>query len=138
MSTIESGRIAAAPTSWGGCEVPGWGHQMAPERVLAERAGDRVAHVHLKEVDRGLCAAVRAGELAYPEAVKQGLDRPLGRGAVDVRRLVRALERHGFASWYVLEQDVKLDAEPAPGAGPAEHVRTSAGYHAGLLEGAAR
>ncbi|QRZ61479.1 TIM barrel protein [Rothia sp. ZJ932] len=29
-------RIASAPISWGVCEVPGWGHQMQPERVLAE------------------------------------------------------------------------------------------------------
>lgn len=29
-------RIAAAPISWGVCEVPGWGHQLTPERVLAE------------------------------------------------------------------------------------------------------
>lgn len=29
-------RIAAAPISWGVCEVPGWGHQLTPERVLDE------------------------------------------------------------------------------------------------------
>src|SRR5688572_19203888 len=29
-------RIAAAPISWGVCEVPGWGHQMGVERVLTE------------------------------------------------------------------------------------------------------
>lgn len=29
-------RIAAAPISWGVCEVPGWGHQLGPERVLTE------------------------------------------------------------------------------------------------------
>lgn len=29
-------RIAGAPISWGVCEVPGWGHQLAPARVLAE------------------------------------------------------------------------------------------------------
>lgn len=29
-------RIASAPISWGVCEVPGWGYQFAPERVLAE------------------------------------------------------------------------------------------------------
>jgi inosose dehydratase len=29
-------RVAAAPISWAVCEVPGWGHQMEPERVLAE------------------------------------------------------------------------------------------------------
>ena len=29
-------RVAGAPISWGVCEVPGWGHQLAPERVLDE------------------------------------------------------------------------------------------------------
>lgn len=31
-----SDRIAGAPISWGVCEVPGWGHQLPPARVLAE------------------------------------------------------------------------------------------------------
>ena len=30
------GRIAGAPISWGVCEVPGWGYQLGPDRVLAE------------------------------------------------------------------------------------------------------
>ena len=29
-------RIAGAPISWGVCEVPGWGHQLGPELVLAQ------------------------------------------------------------------------------------------------------
>lgn len=29
-------RIAGAPISWGVCEVPGWGYQLSPSRVLAE------------------------------------------------------------------------------------------------------
>jgi inosose dehydratase len=29
-------RIAGAPISWGVCEVPGWGYQLDPARVLAE------------------------------------------------------------------------------------------------------
>lgn len=34
-------RIAAAPISWGVCEVPGWGVQLSCERVLgdAQRLG---------------------------------------------------------------------------------------------------
>lgn len=32
-------RIAAAPISWGVCEVPDWGHQLQPERVLGEMNG---------------------------------------------------------------------------------------------------
>ena len=34
MSILD--RIAAAPISWGVCEVPGWGAQMPPARVLSE------------------------------------------------------------------------------------------------------
>lgn len=29
-------KIAGAPISWGVCEVPNWGYQMSPERVLTE------------------------------------------------------------------------------------------------------
>lgn len=29
-------RVAAAPISWGVCEVPGWGKQLSPEQVLRE------------------------------------------------------------------------------------------------------
>lgn len=29
-------KIAGAPISWGVCEVPGWGHQMSPDRVMQE------------------------------------------------------------------------------------------------------
>lgn len=35
MTTLTD-RIAGAPISWGVCEVPDWGHQLAPDRVLAE------------------------------------------------------------------------------------------------------
>jgi inosose dehydratase len=30
--------VASAPITWGVCEVPGWGHQMEPDRVLHEMA----------------------------------------------------------------------------------------------------
>lgn len=35
MSTM-AWKIAGAPISWGVCEVPGWGVQLTPERVLSE------------------------------------------------------------------------------------------------------
>jgi inosose dehydratase len=34
--TTSAGNIAGAPISWGVCEVPGWGYQLPPDRVLAE------------------------------------------------------------------------------------------------------
>jgi inosose dehydratase len=36
MTTPAQTRIAGAPISWGVCEVPDWGYQLTPERVLAE------------------------------------------------------------------------------------------------------
>jgi inosose dehydratase len=36
MSLSPGRRVAGAPISWGVCEVPGWGHQLAASRVLDE------------------------------------------------------------------------------------------------------
>lgn len=38
MKKDAKNRIAGAPISWGVCEVPGWGCQLTPERVLEEAA----------------------------------------------------------------------------------------------------
>jgi inosose dehydratase len=40
-------RLAGAPISWGVCEVPGWGLQLPPERVLAEMAALGLAATEL-------------------------------------------------------------------------------------------
>ena len=40
-------RIAAAPISWGVCEVPGWGLQLSPERVLTEMRQLGFTHTEL-------------------------------------------------------------------------------------------
>lgn len=38
MTSASEAKIAAAPISWGVCEVPGWGYQLNPQRVLTEMA----------------------------------------------------------------------------------------------------
>ena len=102
------------------------GHLMvggADPLALARAAADRIAHVHLKDVDAGLTALVRAGELAYTQAVRDGIFRPLGDGDAGIAGMVAALEDAGYAGWYVLEQDTVLAAEPEPGGGPVADVR---------------
>ncbi len=42
--------LAGAPISWGVCEVPGWGRQLEPERVLAEMASLGLAATELGPV----------------------------------------------------------------------------------------
>jgi inosose dehydratase len=43
-------RLAGAPISWGVCEVPGWGRQLEPERVLGEMASLGLAATELGPV----------------------------------------------------------------------------------------
>ena len=95
---------------------------------LAGRVPERIRHVHLKDVDAALAERVRAGELSYRDAVAEGLYRPLGDGDVPVADIVGALGATGYAGWYVLEQDLVLDREPAPDGGPVLTVRRSLDY----------
>jgi inosose dehydratase len=93
---------------------------------VARDAGSRVRHVHLKDVDEALAVRVRGGSVSYNVAVRAGLFRPLGEGAARVEDVLGELRRAGYAGWYVLEQDVMLEREPAPG--PPEWVRRSAAF----------
>jgi len=114
------------------------GHLMVggADPVAVARAGaSRIAHVHVKDVDAGLAAKVAAGELPYSDAVRAGMYRPLGDGDVQMGAIVELLERAGYDGWYVLEQDVMLDADPPAGGGPLADVRRSAERMRELLDG---
>jgi inosose dehydratase len=95
---------------------------------IAGLAGDRVTHVHLKDVDRGLAGRVAARELSFKEGARLGAFRPLGDGDVDVAEVVGRLERAGYRGWYVLEQDTVVEDEPPEGEGPVVDVRRSLSY----------
>lgn len=86
--------------------------------TVADMAKGRVKHVHLKDVDDRLAGMVRTGEVAFKQAVIDGMFTPLGHGDVDIAGVIRRLEASGFEGWYVLEQDASLAAEPAEGEGP--------------------
>jgi inosose dehydratase len=112
-----------------------------PVALAAEHAG-RIRHTHLKDVDATWAGRVRSGEVAYSEAVRQGMYRPLGQGDVDITAIVSCLERAGYDGWYVLEQDTILagppgpDGLPAPGGqDPMANVRASIEHLAGIARG---
>lgn len=92
---------------------------------LLRRHGDRVAHVHLKDVVRAVADEVASGSMTYHQAVRAGLYAPLGYGDLDIAGAVRLLEAAGYQGWYVLEQDSVLREAPAVGAGPVTGVRQS-------------
>lgn len=92
---------------------------------FSEAHAPRVAHSHLKDVDLTWAKKVQDGEMTYYDAVVQGMYRPLGRGDVDIRAIVRNLLTSGYQGWFVLEQDNVITAEPADGSGPYEDAKIS-------------
>jgi inosose dehydratase len=90
---------------------------------FARRHGERVVHVHLKDVDM---AVARRG-LSLVQAVQAGLFRPLGAGDVRLDEVLDGLD--GYGRWLVLEQDTALTGEEPPvGSGPVTDVQASIRY----------
>ncbi|MCW4352408.1 TIM barrel protein [Hoyosella sp. YIM 151337] len=100
--------------------------------ALTHTATDRIAHVHLKDVDQTLARQVHAGEISFTDGVRKGMFRPLGAGDIDIAGVITTLENHGFNGWYVLEQDMILDREPED-AGPLADARASVEFLHGVF-----
>ncbi len=103
--------------------------------VIAKAAVDRVVHVHLKDLDEGLALQVRSGDLAFRQAVIDGLFLPLGDGSVDIEGFIDVLEAQGYEGWYVIEQDTVLHAEPESGEGPIVSAARSFAFLEHLADG---
>ena len=97
--------------------------------AFAREAGERVGHVHLKDVDLSKAGAVLNRSVSIMAGVQDGLFTPLGSGDVPIAEVVEVLEAQGYRGWYVIEQDTALtDGLPVEGEGPITQVRTSLDY----------
>lgn len=68
--------------------------------------GDRVTHVHLKDVDPAVLDRLRAGSLdGLGHAVRERLFTELGAGMIDIHGVIDALAGRDYAGWLVVEQD---------------------------------
>ena len=111
-----------------------------PVRVAVEHP-ERIAHMHLKDVDLAWARKVQDGAASYTDAVAAGMYVARGEGDVDIPAIVTSLEDSGYAGWYVLEQDTILPGDPedpatAKGAGdPVADVRTSVAHLTEIAEG---
>ena len=102
---------------------------------VAEKAADRVKHVHLKDVDRDVARLLGAREIGFKEACLREAFRPLGDGDIDVAQLLELLDRSEYRGWYVLEQDIVVETEPSEGEGPVDDIRKSLEFLETTLEG---
>jgi inosose dehydratase len=66
---------------------------------------DRITHVHIKDVDGPLLERSKAEGLDFMEMTRRGVFAALGKGTVDLTRVVGALNEAKYQGWIVVEQD---------------------------------
>lgn len=90
------------------------------------RFGDRVSHVHLKDVDPGVLRGLRSREIgSFSDAVRQRLFTELGSGALDLDGILAVLADRRYDGWLMVEQDSGWPP-PAESAAISRRVLASA------------
>jgi inosose dehydratase len=70
------------------------------------RFGERVTHVHAKDVDGDVLRRLRGGEIdGFGAAVRERIFTELGNGILDLDGVLRGLADAGFDGWLMVEQD---------------------------------
>jgi inosose dehydratase len=80
--------------------------------ALVRRHGDRIEHLHLKDVT----APILARGLGFWDAVAAGIFCAIGDGLLDLDDLRRALDASGYAGFATVEQDRRPDTAGDPAA----------------------
>lgn len=97
---------------------------------LIDRYGERISHVHLKDVRSAILAEVRARDLSFNDAVRSGLFTVPGDGMVDFAPLAAFVRDSGYRGWLVVE------AEQDPSVVPPFPAVTAAFQHVTRIFGA--
>jgi inosose dehydratase len=70
------------------------------------RFGERVRHVHLKDVDRDVARRMRSGVVQdFLGGLRERVFTELGRGELDLPSVVAALARRDYRGWLMVEHD---------------------------------
>lgn len=70
------------------------------------RYGQRVTHVHLKDVDADVLAELHAGRVPdFGAAIRARLFTELGAGVIDLPAILELLAKRGYDGWLMVEQD---------------------------------
>lgn len=79
-------------------------------RTILEIVGDRLTHIHLKDVDSTVLDDLRSGAVAtLTEAVTRRIFCPLGGGVLDLAGVLSSLEALGYSGWLMVEQDTSWE-----------------------------
>ena len=94
--------------------------------VTAIRAiGERLTHVHLKDVDQAVLTRLQAGALeGLGHGIRERVFTELGAGMLDLDGVIVALEELDYAGWLIVEQDTTW-APPSESAAIGRRVLAS-------------
>ena len=92
-----------------------------PAQALHEW-GERINHLHVKDVRNDVLAGVLADGADMPEAWRRGVFCELGTGDVDLALFFAELERTRYGGWLVVEQDT-VPQSPQDAAEAAQSQR---------------
>jgi inosose dehydratase len=75
-----------------------------PLQIIREHP-ERIAYIHLKDVDAAVLASCRADRADFGEAIRRRVFTEVGTGSLDVPGLLNALREIGYDGWLMVEQD---------------------------------
>jgi inosose dehydratase len=81
-----------------------------------ERVWDRIAYLHLKNVDAAVRTRILAGAIHVADSSQAGVFCPLPDGVVDIAAVLAMARDRGFTGPIVVEQDLATDAAETPAA----------------------
>jgi inosose dehydratase len=96
--------------------------------------GERINHLHVKDVRGDVLAGVIADHADMPEAWRRGVFCELGTGDVDLDSFFTELARSGYSGWLVIEQDMVPQSPAQAAEAEAAQIRNRhwLSEHAGL------
>jgi inosose dehydratase len=77
---------------------------MHPVKTLTDHR-ERIAYVHLKDVDPVVLTEVERDELSFEDAIRRFVFTELGAGPLDLSALAAALKSMRYEGWLMVEQD---------------------------------
>jgi inosose dehydratase len=87
--------------------------------------GDRIRHLHLKDVQLEILEDARRDGVGFLEAVRRGVFCELGAGAVNLNMVIQEVIAGGYSEWAIVEQDVDTRSGDV---NPSESARRSRQY----------
>ncbi|MBP2542132.1 inosose dehydratase [Agrobacterium tumefaciens] len=72
---------------------------------LIKRFGDRIVHIHLKDIRMAVHDDVRSKDLSFNDGVRNGLFTVPGDGVVDFDPVVRFVKDSAYTGWLVIEAE---------------------------------